>query len=189
MPIIKHLVDAAKGKHPITAARSPHWSTVRKRHLEKFPTCAVCGGNVKLQVHHRHPFHLHPELELEESNLITLCEAPGRNCHLIFGHLSISAASTLTLALTLRRGATRFLTGHWPTRSKHDPRQPLARNTKAARRRRSVRAWSYLVYTGKGPATDYVENIKIGLGGLGLYHVVTNSTAKKADDSSAPPAA
>lgn len=87
MPIIKHLLDAAKGKHPITAARSPHWSTVRKRHLEKFPTCAVCGGNVKLQVHHRHPFHLHPELELEESNLITLCEAQGRNCHLIFGHL------------------------------------------------------------------------------------------------------
>lgn len=50
-------------------------------------------------------------------------------------------------------------------------------------------AWSYLVYTGKVPATDYVENIKIGLGGLGLYHVVTNSTAKKAEDSSAPPAA
>lgn len=50
-------------------------------------------------------------------------------------------------------------------------------------------AWSYLVYTGKVPATDYVENIKIGLGGLGLYHVVTNSTAKKADDASTPPAA
>lgn len=37
-------------------------------------------------------------------------------------------------------------------------------------------AWSYLVYTGKVPATDYVENIKIGLGGLGLYHVVTNTS-------------
>lgn len=36
-------------------------------------------------------------------------------------------------------------------------------------------AWSYLVYTGKVPATDYVENIKIGLGGLGLYHVVTSN--------------
>ena len=45
-------------------------------------------------------------------------------------------------------------------------------------------AWSYLVYTGKVPATDYVENIKIGLGGLGLYHVATN-TAKSA---STPPA-
>jgi hypothetical protein len=50
-------------------------------------------------------------------------------------------------------------------------------------------AWSYLVYTGKVPATDYVENIKIGLGGLGLYHVVTNSGTKKADDSPTPPAA
>jgi hypothetical protein len=47
-------------------------------------------------------------------------------------------------------------------------------------------AWSYLVYTGKVPATDYVENIKIGLGGLGLYHVVTNAAPKKAD---APPSA
>lgn len=45
-------------------------------------------------------------------------------------------------------------------------------------------AWSYLVYTGKVPATDYVENIKIGLGGLGLYHVVTNVSAKPA---STPP--
>ncbi|OBR52314.1 hypothetical protein [Paraburkholderia tropica] len=40
-------------------------------------------------------------------------------------------------------------------------------------------AWSYLVYTGKVPATDYVENIKIGLGGLGLYHVVTNTASKQ----------
>lgn len=48
-------------------------------------------------------------------------------------------------------------------------------------------AWSYLVYTGKVPATDYVENIKIGLGGLGLYHVVTNSAGKKSDAT--PPAA
>lgn len=87
MPIVRHLIDSAQGKHPLGAARSPHWPTVRKQHLENFPTCAVCGGKVKLQVHHRRPFHLHPELELEESNLITLCEAPGRNCHLIFGHL------------------------------------------------------------------------------------------------------
>lgn len=87
MPIVRHLLDAAQGKHPISAARSTHWPTVRKHHLEKFPACAVCGGTEKLQVHHRHPFHLHPELELSEDNLITLCEAPGHNCHLVFGHL------------------------------------------------------------------------------------------------------
>lgn len=47
-------------------------------------------------------------------------------------------------------------------------------------------AWSYLVYSGKVPATDYVENIKIGLGGLGLYHVVTNATGEKKVDPPAP---
>ena|SRR5258708_1851176 len=87
MPIVKHLIDAAKGKHPLGAARSNHWPTVRKHFIEKNPCCVVCGGTEKLQVHHRHPFHLHPELELDEANLITLCEAPGRNCHLVFGHL------------------------------------------------------------------------------------------------------
>lgn len=38
-------------------------------------------------------------------------------------------------------------------------------------------AWSYLVVTGKVPATDYVENIKLGLGALGLYHVATRATS------------
>jgi hypothetical protein len=43
----------------------------------------------KLEVHHIKPFHLHPELELEPKNLITLCEnkSDGVNCHLLFGHL------------------------------------------------------------------------------------------------------
>jgi 5-methylcytosine-specific restriction protein A len=87
--IIKHLIDAAKGKHPITAARSGHWPTVRKHFLEKNPCCAVCGGTDKLEVHHRAPFHVHPELELDESNLVVLCEAnPVFNCHRIFGHIN-----------------------------------------------------------------------------------------------------
>lgn len=34
-------------------------------------------------------------------------------------------------------------------------------------------AWSYLVFTNKVSATDYVENLKMGLGALGLYHVST----------------
>ena len=89
MSIIKHLVDAAKGKHPLSSKRSSHWPTVRKHHLEMHPTCAVCGGKDKLEVHHQKPYHLHPELELDPDNLITLCEskANGVNCHLLFGHL------------------------------------------------------------------------------------------------------
>jgi len=89
MPIIKHLIDAAKGKHPLTAQRSGKWPTARKHFLETHPTCAVCGGTKKLEVHHKKPFHLHPELELDPNNFITLCEEDtnGVNCHLLFGHL------------------------------------------------------------------------------------------------------
>lgn len=88
MPMQLSLV--AEPAKPIFAARSGHWSTVRNQHLEKQPTCAVCGGDKDLQVHHIKPYHLHPELELEPTNLITLCE-PSKiihvNCHLLFGHL------------------------------------------------------------------------------------------------------
>lgn len=66
------------------AVRSPKWQNVRKEHLENNPTCAVCGRNKKLEVHHIKPVHMFPELELDPSNLITLCADP---CHLTFGHL------------------------------------------------------------------------------------------------------
>lgn len=67
--------------------RSPEWITTRKKHLESHPSCAACGKTkmIGLQVHHKKPFHLHPELELEPSNLMTLCDDP--QCHLLIGHL------------------------------------------------------------------------------------------------------
>lgn len=70
-------------------ARSPGWPHVRRDFLAKHPKCVVCGGTKKLEVHHVLPFHLHPELELVGSNLITLCEGHTGdvNCHLFVGHL------------------------------------------------------------------------------------------------------
>lgn len=67
--------------------RSKFWPKVRKSHLKKFPYCANCGKKRKtgMQVHHIKPFHLFPELELDENNLITLCDNP--RCHLDKGHL------------------------------------------------------------------------------------------------------
>lgn len=65
------------------AIRSPKWQTIRKKHLEKNPECAVCGKNKKIEVHHIVPVHVSPELELDPSNLISLCDNP---CHLVFGH-------------------------------------------------------------------------------------------------------
>lgn len=71
------------------AKRSSKWPGVRKAHLKANPTCAVCSGKKKLEVHHINPFHLHKELELDPTNFITLCEnkADGVNCHLAVGHL------------------------------------------------------------------------------------------------------
>jgi hypothetical protein len=100
MSIVKHLIDAAQGKHPLTAKRSSKWPTVRKHHLEQHPACEVCGGTEKLEVHHKRPFHLLPELELDPANLITLCEANhgGLNCHLAIGHLGNFKAFNPTVA-------------------------------------------------------------------------------------------
>ena len=67
--------------------RSPHWPAARRAHLKREPFCRYCGHLDNLEVHHVVPFHLHPELELEESNFITLCEQMSRECHLKLGHL------------------------------------------------------------------------------------------------------
>ncbi len=89
LTIISHLIGVAQGKHPMSAKRSDHWPKVRAEHLKTEPVCVVCGGSEHLEVHHIHPFHLHPELELNQNNLVTLCEAGhgGVNCHLHYGHL------------------------------------------------------------------------------------------------------
>lgn len=86
--IIKNIKDVIQGKAPLGHKRSNHWPTVRKHHLEQNPVCIVCGDKEKLEVHHIKPFHEHPELELEPTNLITMCESKsyGIICHLLVGH-------------------------------------------------------------------------------------------------------
>lgn len=88
LPYDPDLDPACHDLRVMTAARrSPHWSTVRASHLAAHPECVACGARTALNVHHLLPFHLYPELELETSNLVTLCECPAHNCHLIWGHL------------------------------------------------------------------------------------------------------
>ena len=77
----------AGGDKPDDSKRSSHWPAVRAAHLKAFPTCAACGGTEDLEVHHCKPFHLHPDLELVDGNLITLCEKSGHDCHYTIGHL------------------------------------------------------------------------------------------------------
>lgn len=82
--VLTAVKDAIQGK-PLSL-RSPKWHGVRDAFLKDHASCAACGGTVKLQVHHKQPFHLHPDLELEPTNLITLCETVTK-CHLKIGHL------------------------------------------------------------------------------------------------------
>jgi len=71
--------------HPIIGKRSSAWRGTRKRFIELNSTCAACGGTSFLNVHHKEPYHLEPKLELEPSNLITLCMGKFE-CHLMLGH-------------------------------------------------------------------------------------------------------
>ena len=83
----RDLADRLSGKAPPGARRSSQWRRVRDDFL-RGKRCAVCGGRRSLVAHHKIPFHLAPELELEESNLMPLCEAKryGINCHLALAH-------------------------------------------------------------------------------------------------------
>jgi len=66
--------------------RSPKWRLLARGFIKSHPNCAACGAVSSLQVHHIIPFHLDPMLELEESNLVVLCQLGDIDCHLHIGH-------------------------------------------------------------------------------------------------------
>jgi 5-methylcytosine-specific restriction protein A len=78
------VADALQGKPAVP--RFPKWPTVRRHFLEKHSTCEACGGKEDLEAHHVKAFHMHPELELDDSNLCCLCEHKDRECHFRYGH-------------------------------------------------------------------------------------------------------
>ena len=73
--------DALAG---ITTPRSGHWPKVEHEFLSLHSVCEACGTKEKLNAHHMKPFHLYPALELDPSNLITLCM--DKDCHILLGH-------------------------------------------------------------------------------------------------------
>lgn len=79
-----HIVRSLVREHAKANERSPRWSHVRDEHLKTNNVCRACNGTRLLQVHHVKPFHEHPELELDPTNLITLCT--WQLCHLKIGH-------------------------------------------------------------------------------------------------------
>lgn len=70
------------GLEGVDGERSGQWRTVREAFVEDYPVCEACGTDEDLNVHHVIPFHRRPDLELERSNLITLC----REHHFRIGH-------------------------------------------------------------------------------------------------------
>ncbi len=76
------LFAAAKPKE----RRSSKWPSVRKSWLLEHPNCAACGTAEFVEVHHLIPVSFDPTKELDRSNFLTLCETPGRDCHLRYGH-------------------------------------------------------------------------------------------------------
>lgn len=82
--VIRANVHEASKRGPGTE-RSGSWPRVERAHLTEHPLCAACAGRERIQVHHKLPFHAHPELELDPANLISLCMSP-KECHLRIGH-------------------------------------------------------------------------------------------------------
>ncbi len=72
-----------EGRFRSLVSRASGWPSLERLHLSKEGFCRVCGTTKNLQVHHRFPVHRWPEMELDPSNLMTLC-APH---HLLAGHL------------------------------------------------------------------------------------------------------
>lgn len=72
----------------LAGERSPEWTKVRKDFVKAHPVCEICGTAKDIQVHHVKPFHLYPALELEPSNLVTVCISKywGFNCHFSCAH-------------------------------------------------------------------------------------------------------
>lgn len=80
-------IEAAnKGKQKSGIARSTKWPAVRRRIL-KGAQCAACGSQDKLRAHHVESVTDAPHRELDETNIIVLCESGiDYNCHLMIGH-------------------------------------------------------------------------------------------------------
>lgn len=70
----------------ILQSRSGKWNKLRNDFIKENKSCAGCGSEKMLEVHHITPVSEDPTRELDRDNLIVLCSGPG-NCHLVFGHL------------------------------------------------------------------------------------------------------
>ena len=88
MLTIQHLWNVTRQKLTclVEAPRSSKWEKLEREWKATHPNCVACGTNKNVQVHHCIPFDLRPDLELDKTNLISLCMNVGMDCHLMVGH-------------------------------------------------------------------------------------------------------
>ena len=70
--------------------RSKGWKVLKDDFIASNDKCYICGSRSNLEVHHIKDVSNFPDLELDENNLMTLCDGSDRfeglSCHRIFGH-------------------------------------------------------------------------------------------------------
>ena len=111
----RHVDRGAREAARFGINRNSEWPKVEKQHLKIQPHCMACKSGTKvhgeLQVHHIFPFHYcvalgRPDLELDQRNLITLCENKkdrhGLDHHLLIGHLDDFQSSNLDVVKDAR---------------------------------------------------------------------------------------
>jgi hypothetical protein len=62
--------------------RSPKWRALQQRFVREKKCCFITRLRVDLEVHHKIPYHVRPDLELEWDNLCLLT----RPVHYLIGH-------------------------------------------------------------------------------------------------------
>ena len=88
MSLTRHILNI---KAPDGASWSGKWRKAKRAYYKKYgKVCKCCGASKKkdkIELHHKLPRHLFPELALAEDNFISLCNRKGVGCHFRHGHM------------------------------------------------------------------------------------------------------
>ena len=107
--MIKYLDNGSRRPRRNKVSRSGAWKRIAKGHLRTEPNCAICGRSKPVTVHHIIPTSVAPELELEPSNLITLCKQShtSKGCHFTIGHRNNWKSYNPTIRTTAHNARTK----------------------------------------------------------------------------------
>jgi 5-methylcytosine-specific restriction endonuclease McrA len=83
--MVRRALSRLFGRKPVgpadDSARDPRFRSAEREFIRRNPVCAGCGGSATT-AHHVIPFHVRPDLEMDESNWAPVCP----DCHFVDGH-------------------------------------------------------------------------------------------------------